>query len=77
MTQYREAQFELFLPCPAALSSAEVPRALRRQERVFIGQHLDEARIRQALDECLVSEAELLAGKQAWASLPDLFPAWE
>ncbi|MCE9684560.1 hypothetical protein LY623_19840 [Halomonas sp. M5N1S15] len=42
-----------------------------------MGQHLDEARIRQALDECLVSEAELLAGKQAWASLPDLFPAWE
>lgn len=44
---------------------------------VFIGQHLDEARIRRALDDCLLNEAQLLAGKEHWRALPDPFPAWE
>ncbi|KPQ25320.1 MAG: hypothetical protein HLUCCA13_04675 [Halomonas sp. HL-48] len=48
-----------------------------RQELVFIGQHLDQARMRDALDACLLSEAELLNGMEAWQQLPDPFPAWE
>jgi G3E family GTPase len=47
-----------------------------RQELVFIGQHLDQARMRDALDACLLSEAELLQGMEAWQRLPDPFPAW-
>ena len=48
-----------------------------RQELVFIGQGLDEAGIRAALDNCLLTEDELLRGKYYWATLPDPFPAWQ
>ena len=48
-----------------------------RQELVFIGQGLSEDEVTQALDNCLLSEAEVLQGKQHWATLPDPFPAWE
>jgi hypothetical protein len=48
-----------------------------RQELVFIGQNLDQARMREALDDCLLSEAALLEGREAWKQLPDPFPAWE
>ena len=48
-----------------------------RQELVFIGQNLDQARMREALDDCLLSEAELLEGMVAWKQLPDPFPAWD
>ena len=33
--------------------------------------------MREALDACLLSEAELLEGMAAWKQLPDPFPAWE
>ena len=48
-----------------------------RQELVFIGQNLDEKRIIAALDACLLTEDELLNGRQFWETLPDPFPAWE
>jgi len=48
-----------------------------RQELVFIGQGLDQAGMTQALDECLLSEDDVLRGKEYWATLNDPFPAWE
>ncbi|MEO1421505.1 MAG: GTP-binding protein, partial [Pseudomonadota bacterium] len=48
-----------------------------RQELVFIGQGLDEAGIRAALDACLLSEEEVLRGRTHWETLNDPFPAWD
>ena len=45
-----------------------------RQELVFIGQGLDKAQIIHQLENCLISEAQLLEGKEAWAKLADPFP---
>lgn len=48
-----------------------------RQELVFIGQGLDAGKITQALDDCLLSEDEVLRGKEYWKTLDDPFPAWD
>ena len=48
-----------------------------RQELVFIGQGLDADEITRALDDCLLSEEEVLRGKAYWVTLDDPFPAWE
>ncbi|MBK5012665.1 GTP-binding protein [Pseudomonas sp. S60] len=42
-----------------------------RQEIVFIGQGLDVDALRVALDECLLSEEEILAGPESWVQLED------
>lgn len=47
-----------------------------RQELVFIGQNLDKKAMTLALDECLLSEHEVLKGKEYWQTLSDPFPAW-
>jgi len=54
----------------------EEPFGDMRQELVFIGQGLDQQAMLNALDDCLLSEDELLKGKQYWATLSDPFPAW-
>ena len=48
-----------------------------RQELVFIGQGLDQENMIKALDDCLVSEDDMLKGEEFWTSLVDPFPPWE
>ena len=48
-----------------------------RQELVFISQNLDETKIKNLLDECLLSDNDLLLGKKHWAKFEDPFPNWE
>ena len=48
-----------------------------RQELVFIGQGLNQSLMTESLDECLLSEQEVLRGKAYWATLQDPFPVWE
>ena len=47
-----------------------------RQELVIIGADLDEDEMRAGLDECLLTDEEFDAGKQAWVELDDPFPEW-
>ncbi|WP_028886650.1 zinc metallochaperone GTPase ZigA [Teredinibacter turnerae] len=47
-----------------------------RQELVFIGQGLDQTNLTASLDDCLLTDDELLAGKEYWQTLADPFPAW-
>jgi len=48
-----------------------------RQELVFIGQGLNQAAMTEALNQCLLSEPEVLQGKAYWATLNDPFPNWD
>jgi G3E family GTPase len=52
------------------------PHGDRRQELVLIGIGMDESAMRHGFDRCLLTEAELMQGATAWATLPDPFPAW-
>ena len=47
-----------------------------RQELVFIGQGLNKNKIIKLLDECLLSDEDLLLGKKHWSKFPDPFPEW-
>ena len=48
-----------------------------RQELVFIGQNLDQELMIRALDECLLSEEDMMRGRVYWETLADPFPQWE
>ena len=49
----------------------------QRKELVFIGQGVDQSAMTKALDECLLSEEDVLRGKAYWTTLQDPFPVWE
>ena len=48
----------------------------RRQEIAFIGQSLEPEQTRDILDRCLLTDAEMSVGPEAWKTLDDPFPAW-
>ena len=48
-----------------------------RQELVFIGQKLDKEAMIKALDQCLLTEEQVLKGREYWETLSDPFPSWE
>lgn len=47
-----------------------------RQELVFIGQNIDFALLTEALNDCLLSDAEMAQGVEHWLQLPDPFGDW-
>lgn len=47
-----------------------------RQELVFIGQNIDFAQMRAELDACLLTDAEMAQGVDAWRLLADPFGPW-
>ena len=58
-------------------SNWEEPFGDMRQELVFIGQGLDQQAMIKALDDCLVSEDDMLKGEEFWTTLNDPFLPWE
>ncbi|MFT4927562.1 MAG: G3E family GTPase, partial [Phenylobacterium sp.] len=59
------------------MKSWQEPYGDMRQELVFIGQNLSESEVVNLLDDCLLTEEELNAGKDNWLLLDDPFPVWE
>lgn len=52
------------------------PLGVFGQEIAFIGEELDTAGLRRALDDCALSDAEFAAGVGLWTKLPDPLPRW-
>lgn len=48
-----------------------------QQELVLIGIDMDEQALRQAFDNCLLTDAEMALGAAGWRAFADPFPAWQ
>lgn len=57
-------------------SRMQAPYGDRQQELVVIGMGMDKAVHTAAFDACLLTEAELTSGMDAWRQLSDPFPQW-
>ena len=57
-------------------SNWQIPFGDCRQELVFIGQNINVDQARQELDQCLLTDSELAAGKAVWETYSDAFPVW-
>lgn len=49
----------------------------RRQEIVLIGRDMDQSKITETLDKCLLTDSEMKKGPQYWATFEDPFPNWD
>ena len=52
-------------------------KIFRVRNVVFIGQNLDKESMTEALDDCLLTNEDILKGKAHWATFTDPFPAWD
>ena len=53
------------------------PYGDRHQELVFIGHEMNQQRVTDTLDQCLLTDDELAQGPEAWAVFDDPFPPIE
>ncbi|AQV92449.1 cobalamin (vitamin B12) synthesis [Cupriavidus necator] len=58
------------------IGGAPAPFGDRRQELVLIGLDMNQAALQARLDACLLTDAEMAAGTEAWATYADPFPGW-
>ncbi|TFD14235.1 hypothetical protein E3T35_02215 [Cryobacterium sp. TMT1-2-2] len=60
---------------PTSMASHD-PESPLGQEIAFFGRDLDARLLSANLDDCLLTDAEFLAGPMFWNTLADPFPAW-
>jgi G3E family GTPase len=60
----------------AILKDWQEPFGDRRQQLVYIGQDLPQAKMLSTLEHCLLTDEELNLGPDLWETFPDPFPEW-